>query len=121
MIANRANEMLGQPLGTKKPVHPNDHVNKGQSSNDTFPTAMHIAVAMETRQLVASLEQLQEELAIKSKEFHDIVKVGRTHLQDAVPLTVGQELSAFVYQLREGRRRIEDSNADVYKLAIGEL
>src|SRR5436305_12313562 len=94
VIANRANERLGAELGSKSPVHPNDHVNMSQSSNDCFPTAMHIAAAGEiARRLVPALEHLQAALATKAKDFDPIVKIGRTHLQDATPLTLGQEFS----------------------------
>ena len=94
VIANRAIEMMGGKLGSKKPVHPNDHVNKSQSTNDVFPTAMHIAIAIKAKEkLLPSLRLLEKELLKKSKEFKAIVKVGRTHLQDATPLTLGQEFS----------------------------
>ena len=101
VIANRAIEMYGGKLGSKEPVHPNDHVNKSQSTNDVFPTAMHIAIAIKAREkLLPSLKLLQKELAKKSKEFKSIVKVGRTHLQDATPLTLGQEFSGYHSQLK---------------------
>lgn len=94
MISNRAIELLGGKLGSKNPVHPNDHVNKSQSSNDTFPTAMHIAVALEiNRVLLPGLEKLYAALDEKAKAWKDIIKIGRTHTQDAVPLTLGQEFS----------------------------
>src|SRR5262249_4377647 len=94
VIANRAIELVGGKLGSKDPIHPNDHVNMSQSSNDTFPTAMHVAAALElTRQLVPSVRALRDALAAKAREFDDVVKIGRTHLQDAVPLTLGQEFS----------------------------
>lgn len=94
MIANRAIEILGGELGSKNPVHPNDHVNMSQSSNDTFPTAMHIAVALEINKiLLPGLQQLHSVLKKKSEEWKDIIKIGRTHTQDAVPLTLGQEFS----------------------------
>lgn len=94
MISNRAIELLGGKLGSKNPVHPNDHVNKSQSSNDTFPTAMHIAVALEiNRVLLPGLEKLHAALDEKAKAWKDIIKIGRTHTQDAVPLTLGQEFS----------------------------
>ena len=97
VIANRAIQLMGGKMGTKKPVHPNDHVNKSQSTNDVFPTAMHIAIALKSRQkLLPSLKLLEKELHKKSKEFSKIVKVGRTHLQDATPLTLGQEFSAIM-------------------------
>lgn len=100
VISNRAIEMLGGELGSKNPVHPNDHVNKSQSSNDTFPTALHISVALElNRRLVPSLKKLADALEAKSKEFESIIKIGRTHTQDATPLTLGQEFSGYVQQV----------------------
>ncbi len=100
VISNRAIEMAGGVMGSKKPIHPNDHVNRGQSSNDTFPTAMHIAAAEETvRHLKPAVDALRATLAAKAAEFTDVVKVGRTHLQDATPLTLGQEISGWVAQL----------------------
>ena len=97
VISNRAIEMLGGEIGSKSPVHPNDHVNMSQSSNDTFPTAMHIAAAMMIHeQLLPSLDALMDALASKQNEFKDLVKIGRTHLQDAVPVTLGQEFSGYV-------------------------
>merc|ERR1711973_845538 len=120
VISNRANEMLGQPLGTKSPVHPNDHVNKSQSSNDTFPTAMHIASAtMVTEMLLPGLRKLHQALAIKAEDFKDIVKIGRTHTQDATPLTLGQEFSGYTKQIECGIARIEGCLPRVYLLAIG--
>lgn len=101
MIANRAIELLGGELGSKSPVHPNDHVNKSQSSNDTYPTAMHVAVAIEIHhRLLPALQILCDALDAKAKEFAKIVKIGRTHTQDAVPLTLGQEFSAYVTQVK---------------------
>src|SRR5436305_11385504 len=100
VIANRANEMAGAPLGNKSPVHPNDHVNHSQSSNDTFPTAMHIAVAGEiVHTLLPAVRALRDGLATKGGEFAGIIKIGRTHLMDAVPMTLGQEFSGYVAQL----------------------
>jgi len=120
VISNRANEMLGSPLGTKSPVHPNDHVNKSQSSNDTFPTAMHIAAAqMVTDVLLPGLHKLHEALVSKADEFRDIVKIGRTHTQDATPLTLGQEFSGYATQIRYGINRIENTLPRVLELAIG--
>ena len=120
VVSNRANEMLGSPLGTKSPVHPNDHVNKSQSSNDTFPTAMHIASAtVVTQVLIPGLKKLHAALASKSEEFKDIVKIGRTHTQDATPLTLGQEFSAYTKQIEYGIARIEGALPRVYELAIG--
>ena len=102
VISNRAIQLLGGEIGSKKPVHPNDDVNMGQSSNDTFPTAMHVAAVLEMeRQLLPALEALAEAIEAKASEWKDVVKIGRTHLQDAVPLTVGQEWSGYAHQLRD--------------------
>ncbi|XP_030052242.1 fumarate hydratase, mitochondrial [Microcaecilia unicolor] len=120
VISNRAIEILGGKLGSKEPVHPNDHVNKSQSSNDTFPTAMHIAAAQEVHEvLLPGLQKLHDVLAAKSKEFADIIKIGRTHTQDAVPLTLGQEFSAYVQQVEYGIARIKAALPRVYELAAG--
>ena len=120
VISNRAIEMAGGTLGSKKPVHPNDHVNRGQSSNDTFPTAMHIAAAEEiVHRLVPALDQLRNTLDSKAHAFADIVKVGRTHLQDATPITLGQEMSGWVAQLDIAKRAIEAALPLVYELALG--
>ena len=120
VIANRAIQMMGGKMGTKKPVHPNDHVNKSQSTNDVFPTAMHIAIAYLTRdKLLPSLKLLEKDLAKKSKEFKNIVKVGRTHLQDATPLTLGQEFSGYQSQLKKCIVRIENALKEIYYLAQG--
>jgi fumarate hydratase class II len=120
VIANRANEMLGAPLGAKKPVHPNDHVNLSQSSNDSMPTAMHIAAAQETtKRLLPALRELHSALAGKSAVFEDIVKIGRTHLQDATPLTLGQEFSGYASQIENGIRRIENALPRILELAQG--
>ena len=120
VISNRAIEMLNGKKGTKKPVHPNDHVNKSQSTNDVFPTAMHIAIAMETREkLLPSLLLLNKELKRKVKEFNKIIKIGRTHLQDATPLSLGQEFSGYQSQLEECIKRIELSLNEIYYLAQG--
>jgi fumarate hydratase class II len=120
VIANRAIEMAGGTIGSKKPVHPNDHVNCGQSSNDTFPTAMHIAAAEETvRTLLPAVERLRGTLAAKSMAFADIVKIGRTHLQDATPLTLGQEMSGWVAQLDLAANAINAALPAVYELALG--
>ncbi len=120
VISNRAIEMLKGKMGTKKPVHPNDHVNKSQSTNDVFPTAMHIAIAIETREkLLPSLTLLNKELKKKVKEFKKIIKIGRTHLQDATPLSLGQEFSGYQSQLDECIKRIEVSLNEVYYLAQG--
>jgi len=120
VIANRAIQMMGGKLGSKKPVHPNDHVNKSQSTNDVFPSAMHIAIAIKTRdKLLPSLKLLERELAKKVKEFKKIVKLGRTHLQDATPLTLGQEFSGYQFQLKESIKRIEIALKEIYFLAQG--
>uniref|UniRef100_A0AC35TM68 Fumarate hydratase n=1 Tax=Rhabditophanes sp. KR3021 TaxID=114890 RepID=A0AC35TM68_9BILA len=120
VISNRAIELLGGELGSKTPVHPNDHVNKSQSSNDTFPTAMHIAAAIEiNHRLLPSLELLKESLDKKAKEFAKIIKIGRTHTQDAVPLTLGQEFSAYVTQIENGIKRVKVTLPHLYQLAAG--
>ena len=119
VISNRATEILGGELGSKL-VHPNDEVNRSQSSNDTFPTVMHIAAVLETNQrLIPNLKKLTQRLREKSAEFDDIVKIGRTHTQDATPLTLGQEFSAYVYQLEQGLKRIEAALPDVLEVAQG--
>src|SRR5919197_3823864 len=108
VISNRAIELAGGERGSKKPIHPNDHVNMSQSSNDTFPTAMHIAAAEEVvHELIPSVTRLRDALAAKAEEFRDIVKIGRTHLQDAVPLTLGQEFGGYVAQLDADLERIQ--------------
>ncbi len=120
VIANRAIEMAGGVLGSKSPVHPNDHVNRAQSSNDTFPTAMHIASAEAiTHDLIPNLVSLRDALAQKSEEWTEIVKIGRTHLMDAVPLTLGQEASGWVAQLDADIRRVEFALEDLHELALG--
>jgi fumarate hydratase, class II len=120
VISNRAIEMLGGEMGSKKPVHPNDHVNMGQSSNDSFPTAMHIAAASEiVKHLIPALKHLHKALVKKQNEFKDIVKIGRTHLQDATPLTLGQEFSGYAAQVEYGIKRIETALPDLYMLAQG--
>jgi fumarate hydratase class II len=120
VIANRAIEILGGKKGTKKPVHPNDHVNKSQSTNDVFPTAMHISVAEETiKQLLPSLKILEKELKKKSKEFKNIIKIGRTHLQDATPLSLGQEFSGYHTQVKKSIERIEYALKEIFYLAQG--
>jgi fumarate hydratase class II len=120
VIANRAIEILGGKKGSKKPVHPNDHVNKSQSTNDVFPTAMHISVAQETiSKLLPNLKILEKELAKKSKEFKNIIKIGRTHLQDATPLSLGQEFSGYQVQLKKCIERIEFALKEIYFLAQG--
>jgi fumarate hydratase class II len=120
VISNRAIELAGGVLGQKNPVHPNDDVNKGQSSNDTFPTAMHIAAVEEIhRRLVPMVRKLRDALQKKEVEFKDIIKIGRTHLMDATPLTLGQEISGYVQQLNSGLERIEAVLPRLYELALG--
>ena len=120
VIANRAIEILGGVIGSKDPVHPNDHCNMGQSSNDTFPTAMHIATAMSVRDvLMPGLEKLAAGLEAKSREFKDIIKIGRTHTQDATPLTLGQEFSGYAHQVRQGIARVHACLPGIYELAQG--
>ena len=120
VIANRAIEILGGVIGSKDPVHPNDHCNMGQSSNDTFPTAMHIAAAMTVRDvLLPGLNKLAEGLEAKSEEFKDIIKIGRTHTQDATPLTLGQEFGGYAHQIRQGIARVEAALPGIYELAQG--
>ncbi|MBE7413301.1 MAG: class II fumarate hydratase [Leptospiraceae bacterium] len=120
VISNRAIEISGGVMGTKKPIHPNDDVNKAQSSNDTFPTAMHIATAEQLmKKLIPAVKILRDTLKTKSEKFKDIIKIGRTHLQDATPLTLGQEFSGYVQQLTYGIKRIEKVLPSVYRLALG--
>jgi fumarate hydratase class II len=120
VISNRAIEMAGGVLGSKKPIHPNDDVNRSQSSNDTFPTAMHIA-AIESieHRLIPSITELRNALAAKQKEFNDIIKIGRTHLQDAVPLTLGQEFSGYVAQLDAALKNVKAALPGLYEIALG--
>jgi fumarate hydratase, class II len=120
VIANRAIEFAGGVIGSKNPIHPNDHVNKGQSSNDVFPTAMHIAIAEEViNTLLPSLAKMKKALEVKQKEFARIIKIGRTHLMDAVPMTLGQEFSGYIAQLDADIQRIEYCLKDIYPLALG--
>ncbi len=120
VIANRANESLGEPLGLRRPVHPNDHVNRSQSSNDSFPTVMHLCTATELRdRLKPALALLRDTFAAKAVEFDGVVKIGRTHLMDAVPMTVGQAFDAFVRQIGHGIDRIEAATPRLYQLAQG--
>jgi fumarate hydratase, class II len=120
VIANRAIEMAGGTLGSKTPVHPNDHVNRGQSSNDTFPTAMHISAAEAfTHELLPNVRLLRNALNEKAQQWDDIVKIGRTHLMDAVPLTLGQEVSGWVAQLDANLRRLDFAMDDLFELALG--
>ena len=120
VLSNRAISILGGTMGTKKPVHPNDHVNMSQSSNDSFPTAMHVATAIEVNsRLLPALKQLHTALAAKSDEWKDIVKIGRTHLQDATPVTLGQEFGGYAAQIEYGIARVERAMQTVYYLAQG--
>jgi fumarate hydratase class II len=120
VIANRAIEILGGEIGSKDPVHPNDHVNRSQSSNDTFPTAMHIASAEEiTHRLIPALTTLRNALNDKAEAFRDIIKIGRTHLQDATPLTLGQEFSGYVAMMDNALRRVQSTLPPLYELAQG--
>lgn len=120
VISNRAIEISGGVIGSKKPIHPNDDVNKAQSSNDTFPTAMHIAAVEEIhRRLIPMVAKLKDSLNEKAEEFKDVIKIGRTHLMDAVPLTLGQEFSGYVQQLENGLKRINNALPSLYELALG--
>ena len=120
VISNRAIEILGGKIGSKTPVHPNDHCNLSQSSNDTFPTAMHIAAAIEiSNNLIPAMEKLSLSLENKSKEFNKIIKIGRTHLQDATPVTLGQEFSGYFSQINNGIERIKKSSNELLYLAQG--
>jgi len=120
VISNRCSQLTGNPLGSKIPVHPNDHVNRSQSSNDSFPSAMHIAAAKETNQrLVPSVQQLRDALHAKAEAWGDIVKVGRTHMQDATPLTFGQEFSGYAGLLDDNLDRLDNNVQEVYRLALG--
>jgi fumarate hydratase, class II len=120
VIANRANELAGQSRGSYRPVHPNDHVNRAQSTNDAFPTAIHIAAAMQIHHaLLPAVARLRQTLHAKSAAFADVIKIGRTHLQDATPLTLGQELSGYVRQLELAGRRLRQAQEDLLELALG--
>ena len=120
VIANRANEVLGQPLGTKSPVHPNDHVNMSQSSNDSFPTVMHVALLLLGNQLlVPALENFRLAMEAKAEEFKDLVKIGRTHLQDATPMTLGDEFGAYAHQCQQNEQRLDKAYVQLYELAQG--
>ena len=120
VLANRANELAGQPRGSYAPVHPNDHVNQAQSTNDSFPTAIHVAAAIEIKHfLMPNVQALRDTLQQKSTAFDHIVKIGRTHLQDATPLTLGQEFSGYVSQLDHGLQRLEAALQGLYELPLG--
>mgnify|MGYP006266302603 CR=1 FL=1 len=119
LIANRANEILGEPLGTRNPVHPNDIVNRGQSSNDVIPTAVHIADRMELEAAVPRVRRLAQSLAAKGSELSSVVKLGRTHLQDAVPMTLGQEFSGFAVQIEKAADRLATTFSNLEELALG--
>ena len=120
VLANVANEIAGQPRGSYKPVHPNDHVNHAQSTNDSFPTAIHVATAIQiNKHLIPAVQALRDTLASKAEAFKDIVKIGRTHLQDATPLTLGQEFSGYVSQLDHGLERLQQALHWLYELPLG--
>src|SRR5215831_2328230 len=120
VISNRCCQLAGTPLGSKTPVHPNDHVNMAQSSNESFPSAMYIAAAVNVKQrLVPAVTALRDAIAEKSKEWSDIVKIGRTHMQDATPLTLGQEWSGYAGMLSDDLERLEGALGGVYRLALG--
>src|SRR5258708_6294750 len=120
VISNRCCQLAGTPLGSKSPVHPNDHINMSQSSNDSFPSAMNIAAAANVKQrLMPAVKQLHNPLAAKVDEWDDIIKIGRTHMQDATPLTLGQEWSGYARMLSDNLERIEDALKGVYRLALG--
>ncbi|MFF3986440.1 class II fumarate hydratase [Streptomyces sp. NPDC001797] len=120
VISNRAIQLVGGELGSKSPIHPNDHVNMGQSSNDTFPTAMHIAAVKEIHEhLLPSVQSLRHAIETKAQQWHDVVKIGRTHLEDAVPLTVGQEWSGYAHQLEQAIERCTRSAEGLLELAMG--
>ncbi len=120
VIANRANELLGLPLGSKDGIHPNDHVNRAQSTNDSFPTVMHVAIALEINEkLVPELKHLKATFEKKAQAYADIVKIGRTHLQDATPLSLGQEISGWAAQLEHAVRALEATLHQIYELALG--
>src|SRR6202051_1586294 len=120
VISNRCCQLAGTPLGSKKPVHPNDHVNMSQSSNDSFPSAMYIAAAVNVKQrLIPAVKALHDAVAAKANEWDDIVKIGRTHMQDATPITLGQEWSGYAGMLADDLERIDDALKGVYRLALG--
>jgi len=120
VISNRCCQLMGTPLGSKRPVHPNDHVNMSQSSNDNFPSAMYIATALGAKQrLIPTVEQLRDAIARKAEDWKDIIKIGRTHMQDATPLTLGQEWSGYAVMLSDDLQRLETALPGVYELALG--
>ncbi len=120
VISNRCCQLAGKPIGAREPVHPNDHVNMGQSSNDVIPSAIHISAAEQLKQcLIPSLEKLESALAAKATEFHDVIKIGRTHLMDATPVRLGQEFGGYAQQIRFGKRRAEQSISALQELALG--
>ncbi len=119
LLANRANQLLGSPLGSRKPVHPNDHVNRGQSSNDVIPSALHVADRTSADGLAAALERLESSLGKKAEEFGDVLKIGRTHMQDAVPMTLGQEFSGWTRQIAKARALLRSTFPDLEELALG--
>src|ERR1700758_2552653 len=120
VVSNRCCQLAGTPLGSKHPVHPNDHVNMSQSSNDSFPSAMHIAAAVNVKgRLLPAISGLRDAIAAKANEWKNIVKIGRTHMQDATPLTLGQEWSGYAGMLGDDIDRIEDALKGVYRLALG--
>src|SRR5262245_52847329 len=120
VISNRCCQLAGTPLGSKAPVHPNDHVNMSQSSNDSFPSAMNIAVAVNAKnRLIPAVAALRDAIRAKAEEWRDIIKIGRTHMQDATPITLGQEWSGYAGMLHDNVERIEDSLKGIYSLALG--
>ena len=120
VISNRCGQLAGQPIGARPPVHPNDHVNMGQSSNDVIPSAIHISAAEQFKQcLIPSLKKLEDALAAKATEFHDVIKIGRTHLMDATPVRLGQEFGGYAQQVRFGKRRAAQAIAALQELALG--
>ncbi|WP_407883636.1 lyase family protein, partial [Scytonema sp. NUACC26] len=120
VISNRCCQLVGNPLGSKTPVHPNDHVNMSQSSNDSFPSAMYIAAAQRVNEkLIPAVKELRDSLNTKAEAWKEVVKIGRTHLQDATPLTLGQEFSGYVGLLDDNLERLADSLKGVYRLALG--
>jgi fumarate hydratase class II len=120
VISNRCCQLAGTQLASKSPVHPNDHVNMAQSSNDSFPSAMYIATAVNTKEkLIPAVKALHDGIAAKAEEWQDVIKIGRTHMQDATPLTLGQEWSGYADMLQDNLERIEDALEGVYRLALG--